>query len=430
MSASTVPEKKPFDTTRSEVLPVALSCLEERLHPRQQSTNACPVSHKFINKNNENFLMVKSKTFENVYSLAFKFGTLASGQEVIRPLGYFVSAPRPEYFNNYEKGSNKLLHSNFYSLSEEEKTRLMRAWIEEVVFVFFDADFVREKPRAFEIPGAPSWNQSCSNGDIKIWCWYHHEDQGNKIFVLRHWKFDPRTGEFQGRAKYTEEKYFVVNETEDKMVTVPVPSPVQVLVPSSGHHAVSGNSEDFCSTFKNLSRRYHSGFAHDRGHLTTFKGWFWNGSAVSNPNKISAQAMAAAGWNDAENTKKQKLALAWAREVIHSSDEIIFKEKPRAASIPGILEGVESTTQGAHITLRLWILREENDAVDVSYEVVQFDATGAVANRESSYVGSVDSGAFRVFKYRTFPVELREEGGFVEGSPPTRRFSSIAPYPH
>jgi hypothetical protein len=62
-SASTVPAKTLFDVSRSEVLPVALNCLEEKLMPRQQSTNACPVSTNIIESNPQNLLMVKSKTY-------------------------------------------------------------------------------------------------------------------------------------------------------------------------------------------------------------------------------------------------------------------------------------------------------------------------------------------------------------------------------
>jgi hypothetical protein len=220
--------------------------------------------------------------------------------------------------------------------------RLMRAWIEEVAFVFFDSDIVQVKPRAFDISGAPSWTQTCSNGDIKIWCWYPYGESGNKIFVLRNWKFDSRSGQFEGPVKYTAESYFVVDEKEEQIISIPAASPVKSQVSSSAAAARGpGDSEVFCASFPKLSRRYHSGFAHDRGHMTTFKGWFWDGAAISKPAAVSKEAMKAAGWDDADEAKRKRLALAWAREVIHDSSEAIFEEKPHAASIPGILEGVK-----------------------------------------------------------------------------------------
>lgn len=165
-------------------------------------------------------------------------------------------------------------------------------------------------------------------------------------------------------------------------------------------------AEHFRLSFPGLTRKYHSGFAHDAGMITDFKGWFWNGNKIKDPNFEAQEIMESVGWKAASAERRKVLAYAWAREVLwFSSEETLEQQRPAASYLPGFASDVLSQKAQADpeaTNLSLWLINTNTNSI--SYIDLCFSGSGMLQRRSCRYLGTVSPSGFHVYKHASIPT--------------------------
>lgn len=236
---------------KNKVLEIVFDHLEEKLHPRQRSTNACPVSVSLIKENKQKFRMIESTTFPGFHSLGYQSGTL-EGEPVLMPLGVFDSNSKT-YTASFKQAARLILnptHGEWYKRTAEEKHLAAAAFLRELVFPFVAGDLVAAKSLAFALPKALTFEQHMLppkyfQGQIQAWSCHPHGTEGNKIFVFNTWNFNMNTGEYEGVNPYMPKVQFITNASETATIEIkPLPEikyvdndPMAAIGPGNGSYS-------------------------------------------------------------------------------------------------------------------------------------------------------------------------------------------------